>query len=143
MIDQKSQLSALSTSPAFRRLSLWLLVLCYGSVSRAQDYTCNDQADSCPTKENGICESSFGSTPSNDPSCRNGDCLDCNYLCQQFNYDCNKCLTTIGCYWCPGDGTCNNSPNYLFSLESSCTAAEDYIAAPNPGRCSSTELLFR
>ncbi len=136
-IHRSSCLSS-STSRRFPGFfALWFL------AAQAQDYTCDLQADRCPSQQNGVCESSFGLIPSNDPSCRDGDCFDCNILCGQFNYDCTGCLTAIGCFWCPGDGTCNNSPNYLFFANSSCNSAEDYIAGPNASRCLSTESLFR
>lgn len=141
-------LNAGKTTTSWRRRTPWasissLHLLILISVASAQDYTCDLLNDKCPTSGNDQCESSLSSTPSSDPACRNGDCLDCNFLCQQFDYDCTGCLSTAGCYWCPGDATCNNSPHYLFSATSSCNAPQDYIAAPNAGRCSISGSLFR
>jgi hypothetical protein len=62
------------------------------------------------------------------PECADGDCIDCNSLCRQFDYDCYGCLNAVGCYYCPGDGTCQNSPLYSFEgVTSSCTTEADYL----------------
>ncbi|CAB9503760.1 Furin-like protease 1, isoform 1 [Seminavis robusta] len=37
-----------------------------------------------------------------------GDCFDCD-PCQQHSYDCNECVQS-GCFWCPGDATCQSEP---------------------------------
>lgn len=112
-------------------------------TTSAQDYTCDLAQDECPTSQDGVCDSLLGNTPSPDPFCRQGDCIDCNF-CQEFNYDCNGCLNAIGCYWCPGDGICNNSPLYVYEDGvSTCTAADDYIASPNVTACTTEENFFR
>ena len=64
----------------------------YGSND---DFTCNIRNDNCPSssKNDYLC----------DVSCmENGaDCFDCNYFtCHQYSFDCNRCVTAKGCYWC-------------------------------------------
>ena len=45
-----------------------------------------------------------------------------------FNYDCYGCLETTGCYYCAGDGTCSNSPSYIYTGRTqSCQEPVDYI----------------
>jgi hypothetical protein len=102
-------------------------------IANAQDYTCDaiaDQSSACPGLYNGLCESrhAFQDGVSTIPECENGDCYDCNVLCKQFDYDCYGCLNAVGCYYCPGDATCNNSPYYIFEDKAaSCTVENDYI----------------
>jgi hypothetical protein len=84
------------------------------------DLSCNTNVDSCPTTFNGKCERG------SNPLCAGGDCYDCDE-CRQFKADCNSCLEN-GCFYCPGDATCFNSPDYvLTNVFSSCTQSSDYI----------------
>ena len=47
----------------------------------------------------------------------------------QFTGDCYKCVTAKGCYYCPGDGTCQNSDLYTSKRAMlSCTEAKDYLS---------------
>lgn len=71
-----------------------------------QDFSCDLQQDSCPTKEDDVCDQNF--------SCGAfSDCRDCNMnTCHQYTYDCEGCLKAKGCYWCPGDAQCYNSDSY-------------------------------
>jgi hypothetical protein len=71
----------------------------------AVDLSCDYPSDSCPFQFDGKCNKLL-------EGCENGDCFDCDE-CRKFDYDCNAC-TNSGCYWCPGDATCYNSPFYPF-----------------------------
>jgi hypothetical protein len=89
------------------------------------DYSCDFLNDQCGSQFDGVCDSILGTNAL--PGCGSGDCFDCN-LCAQFNADCKGCLEAKGCYYCPGDGTCNNSPIYIFEGGiQSCLEQVDYI----------------
>eukprot|EP00934_Nitzschia_sp_Nitz4_P002113 Nitzschia sp. Nitz4//scaffold272_size25479//1136//3663//NITZ4_008306-RA/size25479-augustus-gene-0.11-mRNA-1//1//CDS//3329545216//2113//frame0 len=119
-----------------------LLVVATSSKTHALDYTCDLGSDICPTSSDGVCDSNLGDSPSIDPFCQVGDCVDCN-LCSQFDYDCYGCLTATGCFWCPGDGICNNSPSYVYDdVISTCTSADDYTSAPNTTICNASSHFF-
>lgn len=141
--DNLMESTRMFSSSLFLWILCCLIILPTTSVVLTQDYTCNVLTDQCPTRNNGKCESSLSNTPSNNPFCRNGDCLDCNYLCTQYDSDCTGCLSAVGCFWCPGDATCNNSPYYSVSATTSCNDSTAYVAAPNTGQCPTVGTLFK
>lgn len=108
-------------------------------VTGQPDYTCDVFNDPCPYTFNNVCDSNYGTNPRN--GCENADCADCDQ-CEQFHYDCNGCLNAIGCFWCPGDATCYNSPYYTFGEDviTSCTAVSDY---DENGSCTKPENEFK
>jgi len=109
------------------------------------DYTCNPIGDTCSS--NGVCEDpEFGGSNTN-PACRNADCLDCNVNCRQFENDCYGCLNAQGCYYCPEDGTCDNSDLYLYSIaQKQCRSySTDYLSTRNgntPDQCIESDSYF-
>jgi len=123
-------------------LAIWLLALALASTSvlaeedvDTTDYTCDARVDyqdpkipgTCPTEkiQNGVCDNP--NHGGDDDSCLEQDCIDCNFHCQQFAADCFGCLNAKGCYYCPGDATCQNSDLYQSSVTKlSCTAPPDY-----------------
>jgi subtilisin family serine protease len=95
------------------------------------DYTCYPSLDysgenKCPTIGDGKCDNpNHGGT---EELCIEQDCIDCNFNCQSFSTDCYGCMTAIGCYYCEGDATCNNSNLYKSSNKVlSCTKLEDFF----------------
>ena len=60
---------------------------------------------------------------------------------QQFQADCYGCLNTNGCYYCPEDGTCDNSDQYISTNRvKQCTQQTDYLSFLNgdtPDKCIS------
>jgi subtilisin family serine protease len=49
---------------------------------------------------------------------------------KQFDADCYGCINAKGCYYCPGDGTCENSPEWQSSNKiPECTKTDDYLSA--------------
>ena len=95
------------------------------------DYTCYPGLDysgenKCPTIQDGKCDN-----PNHDgleELCLNQDCIDCNFYCQSFSADCYGCLNAVGCYYCEGDATCNNSNLYQSSNKAlTCTTPEDFF----------------
>lgn len=94
------------------------------------DYSCNLQSDTCPYKNNNICDSEVSGTLT-DTRCANGDCEDCNFYCSDlFENDCVGCLKH-GCYYCAGDGKCYNSPHYTTSRDTE-TGQSTTILINNP-----------
>jgi hypothetical protein len=104
------------------------------------DYTCNLLSDACPTRNDGVCDSFLGAASLTTlvlPECATADCFDCNQVtCQPLSYDCQACLGTIGCFWCPLDGTCHNSNLYTTTMDSTtnatvsaCLEPTDYFVA--------------
>lgn len=124
----------------------WMIVV-YGRYSGDQppiwapvlvptvDYSCNILNDKCPSKLDGICDSLLGDDPKT--GCEYGDCVDCNF-CSNFDFDCEGCAGAKGCYYCPGDATCYNSPLYSIG---SCTKDTDYIG--DVGTCANSSLIFK
>ena len=106
------------------------------------DYTCDTQSDECPTQNDGVCDSLLGEASLTTlilPECASGDCQDCNAVtCQQFQYDCQACVGTTGCFWCPIDGTCQNSNLYSSTVNenkttiSGCIDPADFVMAVSP-----------
>ena len=92
--------------------------------------SCNVFADTCPSKFDGKCDSQID-------ECEGGDCYDCDQ-CQQFHYDCNACISN-GCYYCPGDALCFNSPYYIINAFSHCAESNDYTQET----CSEPGNFFR
>ena len=107
------------------------LLLASMVVSIDANFSCDHIADQCPTKNDGVCDSSGGN-----PLCVDGDCRDCDQ-CVQFNADCQACVDAIGCNWCPTDGTCHNS---LYTSFGSCTNADNYIT--DGGTCADSSNFF-
>ena len=113
------------------------------------NFSCDERLDIyCPSRSNDICESNIGVQYADDDDsipteaisgCEQSDCLDCDYLCNQFALDCDACFNH-GCYYCPGDGTCYNSPYYSFTSDAiaSCSPSDttDYIHFSNSASCS-------
>ena len=105
-----------------------LLLLCFaqGTV----DFSCDPFVTTCPTENNGICESEI--VAAIDPNnfvedCQRSDCGDCLNYCLELSFDCEACIQS-GCYWCPGDARCYNIDLYDFDKEeSSCTSPRDYL----------------
>ncbi|KAG7367189.1 subtilase family protease [Nitzschia inconspicua] len=94
-------------------------------ISSQTDFTCEFLNDQCISQFDGKCDSVLGNNTL--PGCGNSDCFDCN-LCSQFNADCKGCLEAKGCFYCPGDGTCNNAPTYIFEgAIQSCLEPVDYL----------------
>jgi len=114
-----------------------VVVLHAQEATKLLDYTCDVRNDACPTQNNGVCDSLFGTESVTDPECSNGDCFDCNEVtCQQFHYDCQTCVGTVGCFWCPLDGTCQNSNLYdIVAVDtnmtnlSECLKPSDFVTA--------------
>ena len=51
-------------------------------------------------------------------------------LGEQFRADCYGCLNARGCYYCPGDGTCENSNLYSSNNKvPSCQEPDDYLGS--------------
>jgi subtilisin family serine protease len=51
---------------------------------------------------------------------------------QKFDTDCYGCLNAKGCYYCPGDGICENSDEYSSSnKDRQCTTPNDYYSLSN------------
>ena len=106
-------------------ISTWIIARPFSSNSTpplanaikiVANYSCNVFADTCPTQYNQVCDRKTN------PLCANGDCSDCDQ-CEQFATDCMGCLSH-GCYWCPGDATCFNSPEYIFNKISACNVSQ-------------------
>jgi hypothetical protein len=109
------------------------------------DLSCDlEQDTTCPTLDNGICESRLATPPAMGvPGCEMGDCLDCNALCSVFDQDCTGCLAN-GCFWCPGDATCYNSPKYQFRTKiASCVVPGDFVHQEGPEVCATQGAPFR
>jgi hypothetical protein len=113
-------------APALLSLSL----LARHVMAEPIDFSCNYLADTCPWIGDGECDSQFD-------LCEGGDCYDCDQ-CQQFHYDCNACISN-GCYYCPGDALCFNSPYYSFNVFSHCAESNDYTQET----CSEPGNFFR
>jgi hypothetical protein len=108
------------------RLTFLLLSILPVALAQTQDFSCDHFLDQCPTRYNGVCDDKTG-TNTNPDLCSNGDCADCD-KCRQFSYDCDACTSTNGCYFCPGDATCYNSPDYkATSVFSHCPSASDFV----------------
>jgi hypothetical protein len=106
------------------RLSFLLLAILHVALAQTQDLSCDLSEDRCPTRFNGVCDDETG-TNTNPSFCANGDCGDCD-KCLQFSYDCGAC-TSNGCYFCPGDATCYNSPDYSFNIFTHCSSPSDFV----------------
>ncbi len=116
--NKKRRMKQNRTSFAVR--ILFLSPLFHSRIHAVPDYSCNVMEDICPTKFNDICERSSNA------ACSSGDCFDCDQ-CRQFTADCGRCIEH-GCYYCPGDGTCFNSPHYVMTnVFSHCTDPSDYL----------------
>jgi hypothetical protein len=124
----------------------------------AQDYTCDYLADKCEFKNDFQCDHNSACT-------QNTDCFDCNYFtCHTFSYDCQECLEAKGCYWCPGDAQCYNSPDYGSNppdyvkkagvrdtyiidrpRETACPSPQDFLSGEdsNGATCSDPKHFFR
>ena len=106
-----------------KKLSYSMLAVAVLSITVAQtNLSCDLVNDSCPSRFDGVCDSELGSHPK--PDCHGGDCADCDQ-CPQYAYDCGGCVAN-GCYWCPSDATCVNSPNYHLNIFSECRAPGDF-----------------
>lgn len=100
------------------------------------DHTCYFQRDyrstnKCQTIQNKVCDDpNLGGSGGDD--CLNQDCLDCNYLCRAYDNDCRGCINAKGCFYCPEDGSCENSADYKSSNKiQQCTKREDYLGSLN------------
>lgn len=123
----------------------FLLLPFPSSISGQEDFTCNVQTDTCSSARDGVCDSNLGDAPK--VGCETGDCIDCNIFCEQYSYDCQGCLNTIGCFYCPGDALCYNSEFYSYATkEQSCPRPVEWISTTNatPDQCSfsSPDVLF-
>jgi hypothetical protein len=96
--------------------------------------------DSCPSRLDGVCDSELGSNPK--PDCQGGDCADCDQ-CMQYVDDCGGCVAN-GCYWCPSDTTCFNSPNNNhLNIFSECRTPDDFEqSCPSLANSSDLEPKF-
>mmetsp|Transcript_153 Transcript_153/g.388 ORF Transcript_153/g.388 Transcript_153/m.388 type:complete len:1944 (+) Transcript_153:467-6298(+) len=111
------------------------------------NYTCFPGRDAnpnsaCPTQGDGVCDDpNLGG--SGGDKCKNQDCIDCNVHCNQFEADCYGCLNAQGCYYCPEDGTCDNSDQYYSpNRVKQCTISSDYLSSKNgdaPDTCISSK----
>mmetsp|Transcript_11918 Transcript_11918/g.28633 ORF Transcript_11918/g.28633 Transcript_11918/m.28633 type:complete len:1167 (-) Transcript_11918:47-3547(-) len=106
------------------------------------DFTCNFAKDrNCATRYDGVCDNTNLGGSVSKPGCDDNDCYDCN-LCTEFNYDCEGCLNAEGCYYCPGDGTCDNSPNYSFvGVTKTCTTLSSFLTSPDQS-CTPSNAFF-
>lgn len=113
-----------------------LLLLLFAAAANAQDdkdYRCfpgRDQSvtSACPTLNDKVCDDPNWGGSGGD-RCKNQDCIDCNIHCKQFTADCYGCLNTNGCYYCPEDGTCENSDQYISSnRQKQCTNSWEYLS---------------
>jgi len=111
------------------------------------DYTCNPQLDYnkdieiCPKDkiQNGVCDNPNHGGDGGE-ACRGQDCIDCNYHCMSLSTDCFGCLNAKGCYYCPGDATCQNSDLYQSENKVlSCTKQDQFWLA---GRDNPDELCI-
>jgi len=90
------------------------------ALGQLNDFTCNVLDDfgsdpKCPstTLNNGYCEDPKYNVTNGIDDCREQDCVDCNKVtCSTFDGDCFNCLSSKGCQYCAGDGTCDNSVYY-------------------------------
>ena len=139
-----------------QRLHNILLLLVLVSFLLTHRHTTNAQLScdlsldtTCPSTNDGVCDSNQGSNPLT--GCENSDCYDCDQCRTLFDFNCIGCQSTSGCVWCPTDGTCRNSPNYpavVNGKESSCAVPSDYILdasiTEEPAQCTDpTENVFK
>lgn len=105
-------------------------------LSQGTNYTCdpfidyNDNLEICPKSKinNNVCDNP--NHGGEDENCLGQDCIDCNYHCGAFSADCYGCMTAIGCYYCPGDATCQNANIYRSDNKVlSCTKTSDFKEA--------------
>lgn len=128
------------------RVWFFLLIQFPSFTTGQEDFTCDISTDDdCQSTQDGVCDSNLGDAPK--PGCETGDCIDCNIFCNQYNYDCEGCMNTIGCFYCPGDALCYNLQFYVsLSKEQSCSEPVDWISTTDatPDRCSfsSPDVLF-
>lgn len=119
--------------------SLLLLLLASNrqSVVKAdddRDYTCDPNKDyvssnECQTIGDGVCDDPNHGGNGGE-ACRNQDCLDCNFHCGAFDADCYGCVNAKGCYYCPGDGTCENSADWEpINKIAVCKERVDYLSS--------------
>jgi len=127
-------------SSRFRFLSFGLVCVCLSPFSAVAedteiDYTCDpridyneNSIDLCPKSfiQDGKCDNpNHGGDGGED--CLQQDCIDCNYHCMVFAADCFGCLNAKGCYYCPGDATCQNSDLYRSENKVlSCNVPDDF-----------------
>ena len=106
------------------------------------DFTCNYANDRyCSTRYDGVCDNTNLGGSITKPGCGDNDCYDCN-LCTEFNYDCEACKNAKGCYYCPGDGTCDNSPNYSFvGVTKTCTTLSSFLTSTDQS-CTPSDAFF-
>lgn len=120
------------TLPTLARSIIFIIIVLIFAkrASSEPDYTCDFANDQCGSQFDDVCDSLHGNNSL--PGCGTSDCWDCNVFCTTLNGDCKGCLGAKGCYFCPGDGTCNNSPLYTFNgLIQSCTEPVDYLFGGN------------
>lgn len=97
------------------------------------DYTCDPGLDyspdnQCQTIQDGICDDPRHGGSGGD-ACIGQDCIDCNVHCKQFQADCYGCLNAKGCYYCPEDGTCENSNFYTSTNKvPACSEPDVYLS---------------
>jgi len=123
-------------SRKLNKLSAFFLSLVSLSVvaqGQDVDYTCDPRKDYgvdefCPKNNigNGKCDNPNHGGDGGE-ECLQQDCIDCNYLCRAFDADCFGCLNAKGCYYCPGDATCQNSDLYQSETKLlSCTKTNQF-----------------
>jgi len=112
------------TSSPFSMLAFGVVSLALSSLSAVvaqtnyANYTCDARIDYnqgieiCPKEliNNGVCDNP--NLDGEQDECDGQDCIDCNYHCRAFDADCFGCLNAVGCYYCSGDATCQNSELY-------------------------------
>lgn len=116
---------------SFSLISLPMVVAQEGT-----NYTCNpfldyDQnVEICPKAKisNNVCDNP--NHGGDDEKCLGQDCIDCNYNCGAFSADCFGCMNALGCYYCPGDASCQNANVYRSDNKKlSCTNPDDFRKA--------------
>eukprot|EP00537_Pseudo-nitzschia_pungens_P011055 CAMPEP_0172385844 /NCGR_PEP_ID=MMETSP1061-20121228/3454_1 /TAXON_ID=37318 /ORGANISM="Pseudo-nitzschia pungens, Strain cf. pungens" /LENGTH=1877 /DNA_ID=CAMNT_0013115001 /DNA_START=415 /DNA_END=6048 /DNA_ORIENTATION=- len=142
-----------TTSLLFAALSvsMWVSTRNVAAANPEIDYTCNPANDytdgnKCQTIQNGICDDPRHGGSGGD-ACFGQDCIDCNFLCRQFDADCYGCLNAKGCYYCPEDGTCENSNLYVSKNKVlSCTEPEDFLSSvlgDTPETCIPQDAVYK
>eukprot|EP00536_Pseudo-nitzschia_multiseries_P016213 jgi/Psemu1/220597/e_gw1.1049.6.1 len=74
-------------------------------------------------------------------------CVVCARAGRQFDADCYGCLNAKGCYYCPGDATCENSNLYTSQNKVlSCTVPDDYLSSVlghGPEACIPPDAVYK
>ena len=66
---------------------------------------------------------------------------------KEFDADCGGCVSAKGCFYCPGDGTCQNSADYTYSgMVQTCSKESDYLSSlrgDTPDSCIAEDAFFK